>query len=56
MLNILSNWIHRYFSDEEAVLLVVFLIGALVIMVTMGSILAPMMAGVVIAFFGQQQQ
>ncbi len=53
MLNILSNWIHRYFSDEEAVLLVVFLIGALVIMVTMGSILAPMMAGVVIAFLLQ---
>ena len=53
MLNILSNWVHRYFSDEEAVLLVIFLIASLVIMVTMGAILAPMMASIVIAFLLQ---
>ncbi|WP_317931614.1 AI-2E family transporter [Halioxenophilus sp. WMMB6] len=53
MLRILSNWIHRYLSDEEAVLLVIFLIVALVVTFTMGTILAPMLAGMVIAFLLQ---
>jgi len=53
LLRILGNWVHRYFSDEEAVLLVLFLIVALIITFTMGSVLAPVMAGLVIAFLLQ---
>lgn len=53
MIRILSNWVHRYFSDEEAVLLAVFLVAALVVMLTLGSVLAPMFAGIVIAFLLQ---
>ena len=53
MLNILGNWIHRYFSDEEAVLLLIFLILALVITFTIGPMLTPVMASLVIAFLLQ---
>ena len=53
MLRILGNWIHRYFSDEEAVLLVLFFVVALIVTYTMGTVLAPMLAGLVIAFLLQ---
>jgi len=53
MLNILRGWFHRYFADEEAVLLALLLTVALVVMLTMGTILAPMIASVVIAFLLQ---
>ncbi len=53
MLNIFGSWINRYFSDEEAVLLLVFLISAFAILITMGSTLAPMFASVIIAFLLQ---
>lgn len=53
MLRILGSWVHRYFSDEEAVLLVLFLVGALIVTYTMGTALAPMLSGLVIAFLLQ---
>ena len=53
MLNIFGSWINRYFSDEEAVLLLVFLVAALVILLTLGATLAPMFASVIIAFLLQ---
>jgi putative permease len=53
MLNILRNWIDRYLSNEEAVLLVVLLAVGLMILLTMGAVLAPMIASVVIAFLMQ---
>lgn len=53
MLKVLNGWVERYFSDEEALLLFVFLAGALVIVLTLGAMLAPVFAGIVIAFLMQ---
>jgi len=53
MYSIFRTWINRYLADEEAVLLVLLLIGALIILITMGNILAPMIASIVIAFLMQ---
>lgn len=44
------NWSHKYFSDPEAVLLLILVIGGLALVVTFGGILAPILASVVIAY------
>ncbi len=53
MLKVVNNWIERYFSDEEAILLFVFLVAALAIILTLGGMLAPVIAGLIIAFLMQ---
>ncbi|MGH1462528.1 MAG: AI-2E family transporter [Neptuniibacter sp.] len=53
MRKIFSKWIDRYFSDEEALLLFVLLAGALVIILTLGKALAPVFAGIILAFLMQ---
>ncbi len=53
MLNVLRGWIHRYFSDEEAVVLAVLLIVAFAAVLTLGQMLAPVLAGLVLAFLMQ---
>lgn len=53
MLKILRRWVDRYFSDEEAVLLLVLLAAGLAIILTLGAVLAPMIASLVIAFLMQ---
>lgn len=53
MLNILRGWVDRYFGEEEAVLLMLILIASLVVVLTMGSVLAPAIAGLIIAFLLQ---
>ncbi|WP_421864056.1 AI-2E family transporter [Motiliproteus sp.] len=53
MLKVLNSWVERYFSDEEAILLFVFLVGSLLIILTFGSMLAPVFAGLIIAFLMQ---
>ena len=53
MLKVLNGWVERYFSDEEALLLFVFLVVALVVVLTLGAMLAPVFAGIVIAFLMQ---
>lgn len=53
MLNVIRGWIDRYFGEEEAVLLAVLLVGSVVLVVTMGSILAPAIAALIIAFLLQ---
>jgi len=53
MLKIVRSWIDRYFSDEEAVLLVVMIVLSLLIILTMGAVLAPMIASIIIAFLMQ---
>lgn len=53
MWKVLERWVDRYFADEEAVLLSLFLVVAVVVMVTMGQILAPLLAAVIIAFLLQ---
>lgn len=53
MRKIFSKWIDRYFSDEEALLLFVLLGGALLIILTLGKALAPVFAGIILAFLMQ---
>ncbi|MGD8176989.1 AI-2E family transporter [Marinimicrobium sp. ARAG 43.8] len=53
MLKIIRRWSDRYLSDEEAVLLLVLLAAGLVVILTLGSVLAPMIASVIIAFLMQ---
>ncbi|MCZ6888225.1 MAG: AI-2E family transporter [Gammaproteobacteria bacterium] len=49
-LEVISTWINRYFSNEEAIYLVVMLIVVLIVLVTLGVYLAPVLTGVVVAF------
>jgi len=53
MWKVVDSWINRYFADEEAVLLVILMAGALLVIVTMGQVLAPFLAAVVLAFLLQ---
>ena len=53
MLNVLRSWIHRYFSDEEAVVLGVLLVVAFATVLTLGHMLAPVIAGLVLAYLMQ---
>ena len=53
MLNIFRSWLDRYFSDEEALLLLLLLGLGLVVILSMGQVLAPMIAAIVIAFLMQ---
>ena len=53
MFEVIKGWIHRFLSEEEAVLLAVLLIGFAIVIVTMGSILAPLLTGIVLAYVMQ---
>lgn len=50
MIRIFNKWMNRYFADQEAVLVVLLLAAAVIVLMTMGNILAPMIASIVIAF------
>jgi putative permease len=52
-LDVISGWINRYFSHEEAIYLVVLLAAALLVLVTLGGVLAPVLTGLVLAFLLQ---
>ena len=49
MFKVLRDWIQRYFSDEEAVVLAVLLILGFTAVLTLGGMLAPVLAGMVLA-------
>lgn len=53
MWKVLGTWVDRYFGEEEAVLVSILLLVALVVVVTMGAILAPFIAALVFAFLLQ---
>ncbi len=53
MLNILRNWLDRYLGNEEAVLFALLLVAAIVVVLTMGGVLTPVFASIVIAFLMQ---
>ncbi len=53
MWKVVDNWINRYFADEEAVLLVLLIAFTLLVIVTMGQVLAPFLAALVLAFLLQ---
>lgn len=50
MFDVISNWYKRYFSDPHAVLLALLLIFGFTIILTMGNMLAPALAALVIAY------
>lgn len=50
MFHVIRSWFDRYFSDPEAVLLFVLLIGGFGLIITMGEILAPVLASIVLAY------
>lgn len=50
MLDLLMAWYKRYLSDPQAVLLLVLLVLGFTIVLTMGHMLAPVLAAVVIAY------
>ncbi len=53
MIKVLGNWIDRYLGDEEAVLLSLLVVAAILFVVFLGQVLAPVFAALVIAFLLQ---
>ena len=47
MVKVLRNWLHRYFSDEQAVVLAVLLVLGFAVVLTLGGMLAPVLTGLV---------
>jgi len=50
MIDILKAWYNRYFSDPQAVLLLVLLVIGFTVILTLGNMLAPVLAALVIAY------
>lgn len=53
MIKVLKNWIDRYFSDPQAILLMVLLVGGFGIIIFFGNIFMPVFVSIVITFFLQ---
>lgn len=53
MLDIFSKWYRRYLFEEESVLLLVLLAIAVTLLMTIGDILAPLLAALVLAYLMQ---
>jgi putative permease len=53
MLEIFQKWYERYFFEEESILLLVLLAVALVLLLTVGDILTPVLAAIVLAYLMQ---
>jgi putative permease len=49
-LEVISGWINRHFSNEEAIYLVVFLVSGFALLFVFGGMLAPVLSGLVLAF------
>ena len=53
MLEIFQKWYERYFFEEESILLLVLLALSLAILLTIGDIIAPLLAAIVLAYLMQ---
>ena len=53
MIKVLRDWMQRYFSDEEAVVLAIMLVLGFSVILAFGGMLAPVLAAMVIAFLIQ---
>lgn len=53
MLEIFNKWYKRYLNEEESILLLLLLVAGVVILVTIGDILAPVLAAIVLAYLVQ---
>ncbi|MGM0594403.1 MAG: AI-2E family transporter [Pseudomonadota bacterium] len=49
-MKVIRQWFHRYFSDPQAILLGVLLLLGFGVVLTLGSMLAPVLASIVIAY------
>ncbi len=52
-IEVISGWINRHFSNEEAIYLVVFLVVLFLVLLFFGGALAPVLTGLVLAFLLQ---
>ena len=52
-LEVINSWINRYFSNEEAIYLIVLIGLGLLVLLLLGDVLAPVIAGLVLAFLLQ---
>lgn len=52
-LNVISRWVNEYFSNEEAIYLIALLGFVIVVLATLGGVLAPVLTGLVFAFLLQ---
>ncbi|MCP4041808.1 MAG: AI-2E family transporter [Gammaproteobacteria bacterium] len=50
MSQVIRSWFHRYFSDPQAILLAVLLVVGFTVVLTIGSILAPVLGSIVLAY------
>jgi putative permease len=48
--NMIRQWWQRYFSDPQAFILLILLVGGMFIILTMGQMLAPVIASIIIAY------
>ena len=53
MLEIFQKWYERYFFEEESILLLVLLAVSLAILITIGDIITPVLAAIVLAYLMQ---
>ncbi len=53
MLEIFNKWYKRYLFEEESVLLLVLLTVSVILLMTIGDILAPVLAAIVLAYLAQ---
>lgn len=50
LIEVIGGWINRYFSSEEAIFLAAALLGGWLVVATLGTVLAPILAGLAFAF------
>jgi putative permease len=50
MIRLFKSWMERYFSDEEALFLLLLLVAGLVIIISLGHVLAPVIGSVIVAY------
>ncbi|WP_019530599.1 AI-2E family transporter [Dasania marina] len=53
MVAVLKKWLDHIFADEEALILLMLIFGSLLLVVTMGNVLAPVIASIIFAFVMQ---
>jgi len=53
MMRLIRGWVEQYFSDEEALFLLLLMIAGFVVVLTLGSELAPAIASVIVAYLLQ---
>lgn len=53
MIDVVKKWYQRYLSEEESVLLLLLLVGALLLLVLVGDILTPILVAVILAYLMQ---